>query len=161
MDERIVTAKIHVYTISELSGIEKKLIESARSASDKAYAPYSAFMVGVAVLLENGEIITGNNQENAAYPSGLCAERVALFYANAQHPDTPVKMIAITAQTQGKFVLQPISPCGSCRQVILETENRFNQPIRILMTGEDTVFIVESIKELLPLYFDKKNLTNE
>lgn len=161
MVERIVTAKIHVYTVSELTDLEKKLIEAARSASDKAYAPYSAFQVGAAVLLENGEIITGNNQENAAFPSGLCAERVALFFANAQFPDIRVQMMALTAQTKGNFIIQPTAPCGSCRQVILETENRFDYPIRILMAGQNEVYVVDSIKDLLPLYFDKSNLKND
>ncbi len=161
MVERIVTAKIHVYTVSELTDLEKKLIEAARSASNKAYAPYSAFQVGAAVLLENGEIITGNNQENAAYPSGLCAERVALFFANAQFPDIRVKMMALTAQTKGNFIIQPIAPCGSCRQVILETEHRFDSPIRILMAGQNEAYVVDSIKDLLPLYFDRNNLKND
>jgi len=161
MDERIITAKIQVYTISELNEVEKKLIAAARSASYKAYAPYSTFMVGSAVLLDNGEIITGNNQENAAYPSGLCAERVALFFANAQFPELKIKVIAIAAQTGGQPTSMPIAPCGACRQVILETENRFDYPIRILMAGSDVIYAANSIKELLPLHFDKSSLEYE
>ncbi|MDP4269513.1 MAG: cytidine deaminase [Bacteroidota bacterium] len=161
MDERIITAKIQVYTISELPEIEKNLISAARTISGNAYAPYSSFQVGAAVLLENGQIITGNNQENAAYPSGLCAERVALFFANAQYPNLKVKAIAITAQTGDLFVSNPTAPCGACRQVILESENRADYPIRILMAGSDIVYAVDSIKELLPLHFDKSNLKHE
>lgn len=155
MDERIITTKIQVYSIPELSGIEKKLILAAFSAAPKAYAPYSGFQVGAAVLLENGEIITGNNQENAAYPSGLCAERVALFYANSLYPELKVTTIAIAAQTQSGTTQSPVSPCGACRQVILESENRYEYPIRILMVGANAVYAVDSIKELLPLHFGK------
>jgi cytidine deaminase len=158
MNERIVSAKIQVYTFGELSEVEKKLIKSAQEATERAYAPYSGFQVGAAALLDNGEIVTGNNQENAAYPSGLCAERVTLFYANSQYPNSTVKMIAITAQTGGNFTTECTAPCGACRQVILETENRFDTPIRILMAGRETVYAVDSIKELLPLHFDKASL---
>ena len=100
------------------------LVNQSREAAKRAYAPYSKFQVGAAVLLENGEIITGTNQENAAYPSGLCAERVAVFYANSKYPDVPVIAIAVTAFTNNKFVQTPIPPCGSCRQVLTETETK-------------------------------------
>jgi cytidine deaminase len=158
MNERIVSAKIQVYTLEELSEIEKNLIKLAQEATERAYAPYSKFQVGAAALLANGEIITGTNQENAAYPSGLCAERVALFFANSQFPNTGVQILAIAAQTGGHFTTECTAPCGACRQVILETENRYNTPIRILMAGSEVVYGVDSIKELLPLHFDKSSL---
>ena len=139
-------------SVQELSETESRLMGDAIQAADRAYAPYSRFHVGVALLLANGEIITGNNQENAAYPSGLCAERVALFYAGAQYPDVPVQLMAVVASVNGKIQPQ-ISPCGSCRQVLLETEHRGKQPIRILLCGKDKVRIVSSATDLLPLSF--------
>jgi cytidine deaminase len=158
MNERIVSAKIQVYAFAELSEVEKNLITLAQEATQRAYAPYSKFHVGAAALLENGEIVTGNNQENAAYPSGLCAERVTLFFANSKYPNVAVKTMAITAQTGGQFTEECTAPCGACRQVILETENRFETPMRLLMAGREVVYAVESIKELLPLHFDKSSL---
>lgn len=158
MTEKIVSTKIQVYALEELSEIEKKLINLARKATERAYAPYSHFQVGAAALLENGEIVTGTNQENAAYPSGLCAERVALFFANSQYPDVAVKLLAISAYTGGSFTEECTAPCGACRQVILETENRFKTPIRMLMAGKERIYGVDSIKELLPLHFDKSSL---
>ncbi|MFZ4455316.1 MAG: cytidine deaminase [Bacteroidales bacterium] len=158
MKERIVSAKIQVYTLAELSEVEKNLIKLAKEATERAYAPYSKFQVGAAALLDNGEIVCGTNQENAAYPSGLCAERVSLFFANSQYPTSGVKILAISAQTGGYFTEECTAPCGACRQVILETENRFESPMRILMAGKETVYAVDSIKELLPLHFDKSSL---
>ena len=140
--------------INELVEQEQNLVNAAREAAKKAYAPYSKFKVGAAVLLENGEIILGNNQENAAYPDGLCAERVAMFAANANRPDVPVKVIAVTALTESGFLSEPVYPCGSCRQSLQESENRFQQPIRILMCGEKKIQAVASIRDLLPLSFD-------
>lgn len=140
--------------INELAQMEQDLVNSARDAAQKAYAPYSKFKVGAAVLLENGMIILGNNQENAAYPDGLCAERVALFAANANMPDVPVKTIAITAMTESGFLSEPVYPCGSCRQSLLESESRFQHPIRILLCGERKIQAVASIHDLLPLSFD-------
>lgn len=151
-------AKITVCCYEELSPEEKILIDRAKEASNHSYAPYSHFQVGAAALLNNGEIVQGNNQENAAYPSGLCAERVTLFFANANFPDIPVKMLALAAQTNGAYTDGQVAPCGACRQVILETENRFDQPIRILMYGKDDIYIADSIKTLLPLHFDKSSL---
>ncbi|WP_455498154.1 cytidine deaminase [Coprobacter sp.] len=150
--------KITVCSYDELSPEEKILIDRAKEASNDSYAPYSHFQVGAAALLNNGEIIQGNNQENAAYPSGLCAERVTLFFANANFPDVPIKMLALAAQTEGHYTDGQIAPCGACRQVILETENRYDQPIRILMYGKDDIYIVNSIKTLLPLHFDKSSM---
>jgi cytidine deaminase len=158
MMERQICAKIVFCTLEELPEIEKKLIEKAKSASVNAYAPYSNFLVGAALLLENGEIITGNNQENAAYPSGLCAERTAMFYANANYPDVPVTTMALAAQNTGGFLKDPIAPCGSCRQVLLETEQRYGKKLRILLYGASEIAILESVKDLLPLSFGMEAL---
>jgi len=154
MTEKQIIAKIAFCALDELSEEEKSLIQMAKTASSKAYAPYSSFQVGAAVLLDNGEILTGNNQENAAYSSGLCAERVALFYANARFPDAKVLTLAIAAQNMLGFSNQPISPCGSCRQVLLESENRYKSNIRILLYGADETAIIDSVRDLLPLSFD-------
>ena len=140
-------------SVNECSSQIQKLFEEANQAKSNAYAPYSNFQVGAALMLENGEIITGNNQENAAYPSGLCAERVATFYANSVYPNEKVVAIAIAAWSNGKFTDDVITPCGGCRQVLLETENRFNSTMRLLMYGGDAVYVVNSIKDLLPLHF--------
>lgn len=151
--ERQICAKIVFCALEELSEIEKILVERAKSASVNAYAPYSHFLVGAAVLLENGEIITGNNQENAAYPSGLCAERTAMFYANANYPDVAVTTLAVAAQNAGGFLKDPIAPCGSCRQVLLETEQRYGKKLRVLLYGASEIAILETVKDLLPLSF--------
>ena len=153
MEELKIVTNIQICTYNELSVIEKKLIDSAKEATQKSYAPYSNFNVGAAILLEDRIIVTGNNQENVAYPSGLCAERTAMFYANAQHPQLTPQAIAIAAYTQGQFTETAISPCGSCRQVLLETENRYKQAIRVLLYGEKEIMIVQSIRDLLPLAF--------
>lgn len=130
----------------------------ARKITTQAYAPYSGFHVGAAVLLGNGTIVKGNNQENAAYPSGLCAERVALFYANANYPDTKVVAIAISAAKNGVLVNETVKPCGSCRQVLAETELRFGTPIRIVLDGQEAIVVLKGVESLLPLSFSKKAL---
>ncbi|MDR1200536.1 MAG: cytidine deaminase [Tannerellaceae bacterium] len=157
MKELTIETKVQVFSISEAPEIYKELIESAIDATANAYAPYSCFNVGAAVLLENGKIIAGNNQENAAYPSGLCAERVTLFSANAQYPDSKVLVIAIAAVTNGKQV-EMITPCGACRQVLLEVEKRYQSPIKVLLCGREQIYIVESASSLLPLSFDGSSL---
>lgn len=140
------------YLVSELSGTDKVLYQKALDASGRAYAPYSRFQVGAAVLLENGEVITGCNQENAAYPSGLCAERVALFGAGAAWPDVPVVALAIIACQEGT-VREQIAPCGACCQVMLETEQRSGCPMRILLCGSEYVRVLDSVSTLLPFSF--------
>jgi len=149
-----ITAKIQIYNYNELQPEEKKLIDCAKDACFRAYAPYSQFQVGAAVQLANGAIVAGSNQENVAFPSGLCAERTALFYANSQYPDQAVKSLAVAAYTQGDFIERPISPCGACRQVILETEIRFKCPVRIYLYGKTDIYIIEGIGDLLPLAFN-------
>jgi len=143
---------------AELNLEDKELINQAKEASGRAYSPYSKFSVGAAVLLDNGKIIQGNNQENAAYPSGLCAERVALFYANANYLESKVLTIAIAAKSGGIFTKLPVTPCGSCRQVILETGNRFKQKIKIILYGEDKIQIIEDAGNLLPISFGEEYL---
>ena len=144
--------------IGELSEDDQILLAEARRITGLAYAPYSGFHVGAAVLLANGQIITGNNQENAAYPSGLCAERVALFYANANYPDSAVKAIAISAAKNGVLVNDTVKPCGSCRQVLAEAEVRYDTPIRVILDGQDSIYVLKGIESLLPLSFSKRAL---
>lgn len=154
MKDLIITTVIKVYQFNELKEADRKLIEAAMEATRRSYAPYSHFSVGAAALLDNGIVVTGTNQENAAYPSGLCAERTTLFYANSQYPDQPVITLAIAARTEKDFIDTPIPPCGACRQVILETEKRYQHPVRILLYGKECIYEIESIGDLLPLSFD-------
>ena len=155
-----LSTEIDVYaSSSELKKSDFELLQKAQKAVESAYAPYSNFYVGAAVLLENGKIICGNNQENAAYPSGLCAERVAIYQASAIYPNIPVKAIAIACKAKGLIVNKPISPCGGCRQAISEYENHFSQKIKIIMSGEiGEVYVSDSIENLLPLMFSAKYL---
>ena len=154
MKELALKTTIYVADFSELTDQERELIEQAKASTYNSYAPYSHFHVGAAVLLKNGIIIPGCNQENAAFPSGICAERSALFAAGAQYPDQPVMMLAIAARNgKGEFQAEPVSPCGPCRQVLIETETRFKQPVRILLYGTNRVFVMDGIKELMPLSF--------
>jgi cytidine deaminase len=145
-------------SIDELTNGDALLIEKAREASKNGWAPYSNFHVGASVILENGEIISGNNQENAAYPSGLCAERVALFSANANFPGSPIKAIAISAFNKNGLTVQPVKPCGACRQALLESETRFNSTIRIILDGSESIMVIDGINNLLPLSFGKESL---
>lgn len=134
---------------------DEDLLRLARQALEHAYAPYSQFCVGAAVRLSDGTIYKGSNKENAAYPMCLCAERVALATAFSQAPDTPITSIAITASNSTKIVNLPVSPCGACRQVLEETEKRYDTPIRVIMKGETgPVYILESASILLPFSFD-------
>lgn len=159
MKRKELVTSVEIYTFDELPHEEQQLIDAAKKACSNSYAPYSNFHVGVALLLQNKVIITGNNQENAAYPSGLCAERVAVFYANATYPNIPIKTIAIIAQNQIGFIKDPISPCGACRQVLIETEKRFKSPIRLLLAAENTIYIFKKASVLLPFQFDDQSLS--
>lgn len=142
----------------ELPEKERDLVLAARAASENAYSPYSKFKVGAALLLENGEIITGNNQENADYTDGLCAERVALFYANANFPEVPVKIMAVTAKNSSGNIVELAKPCGSCRQALIETESRFNQKIQLFLDGRKKIYRIEGADNLLPLAFKPDEL---
>lgn len=155
-----IKADFEVYkSAQDLPEQDLELLKTAQKAVKSAYAPYSNFYVGAAVLLENGKVITGNNQENAAYPSGLCAERVAVYQAGAKYPRVAVKTIAITCKAKHQPVTEPVSPCGACRQAMAEYESRYEKPIRIIMSGESgKVFVASSIESLLPLVFNQKHL---
>ncbi len=155
MDKIKIEIDIESCKYDELQPDDKKLVDAACLATKNSYAPYSKFSVGAAALLNNGLIITGNNQENAAYPSGTCAERTTVFYANAQYPHEPVMTLAIAAKSEHGFLDSPIPPCGACRQVLLETEKRFGKPMRILLYSKNNIYIVKSVKDLLPLSFDE------
>ncbi len=154
MEEVKIWAKLTYCRIEELDSDEKNCIEAAKRACDAAYAPYSDFRVGAAVLLDNGCIVSGANQENAAYPSGLCAERVALFAAAAHYPQQKPRILAIAARRgDGHFCEKAVSPCGSCRQVMLETEKHSQLPLRVLLYGRNEIIRIDSASELLPLAF--------
>ena len=139
--------------LDELNANEKELVERAMAATSNAYANYSHFYVGAAVRLANGDIIIGANQENAAFSSGLCAERTAIFAAQAQYPRQRITTLAIAARNDAGYLTDPISPCGACRQVILEIEDRYKEPVRILLYGTSGVYRINSVKDLLPLSF--------
>lgn len=142
-----------------LAEIDRVLLEQAIESREQAYAPYSHFKVGAALLLEDGTIVKGNNQENAAYPSGLCAERVAIFAAHANHPQKQMVAMAITCRHMHKPTLAPLTSCGSCRQVMLEYELNQKTPIKLFFYGaEGEVWELQSTSVLLPLYFDKSVL---
>ncbi|MCC8145913.1 MAG: cytidine deaminase [Bacteroidales bacterium] len=158
MKELNIIAKIRVCIYEELNLSEKILIDSAKEAALRSYSPYSHFQVGASVQLVNNEIITGSNQENAAYPSGLCAERIALFYANSRFPEEAVQAVAVAACREGNFTKDPVTPCGACRQVMLEVQNRYKQPFSLYLYGTKEIFVIETINDILPLSFGEENL---
>lgn len=160
MNELIVSLKYTEYKNPEDLGAEDNaLLQKAIEARHKAYAPYSKFKVGAAVLMKNGNIYLGNNQENAAYPSGICAERVAIWNAISELPDGKIEKIFITASSSNNKVNQPVAPCGSCRQTIAEYETKQHQNIEVYFTGESGKIIkAHSIKDLLPWLFDNTML---
>jgi cytidine deaminase len=160
MKQRAFTVRVAEYDrLEELADQQSRLVKMAMDAAGNAYAPYSGYQVGAAVLLANGEIITGNNQENAAYPSGLCAERVAIFYAGSRYPGIAVTAIAIAAMEEGVFQEYPVSPCGGCRQVLVEKEAQGNTPMEVILYGAGMVRVLRNATDLLPLPFTlrKKN----
>ncbi len=162
MQKRKIVTTIYEYdSVDELSPKQINLIDKAKAASHNAYSPYSGFSVGVALLLENNKIIQGNNQENAAYPSGLCAERVALFYANSKYPGQKIIAMAIAVFVNGKYIDNPVPPCGACRQVLIETETRYESPIEIILYGTSKIIIIENSKQILPLFFNNSNLQQQ
>lgn len=154
MEEKIIESKMQECRLEELSAEERHVVELAIEATERSYAPYSNFHVGAAVLLDNGVEIMGCNQENAAFPVGLCAERTAIFAAGAQYPDVPINVLAIAARgTDGELLAEPVSPCGSCRQVMVETESRFSRELVILLYGRNRILRINGIRELMPLTF--------
>ncbi len=160
MKEIHITTTFEVFqSVADLSENIQALMQQAIKIRKKAYAPYSHFRVGAAILLDNGKIVLGSNQENAAYPSGLCAERVAIYQAGAIYPDVKMLTIAITAASDSNPTLSPIPPCGSCRQSIAEYEFKQDAPIEIYFMGESgEVYKSNSINNLLPLSFNKTSL---
>lgn len=146
----------------ELEPSDRKIVDAAKDATRRSYSPYSHFSVGAALLLEGGEIVTGCNQENAAYPSGLCAERTALFSAGSAFPDKAVEVLAIAAYTDGAFTGIPVTPCGSCRQVMAETESRHGNHIRIILYGTDFCLVFDKgVADILPFCFGAGQLTGK
>ena len=162
MKKETLTTTIIRCTYDELSPEDKQLANLAKEACKGSYNPYSHFRVGCALQLDNEVIVTGSNQENAAYPSGMCAERTALYYAGALYPQSAVTALAIAAQSIKGFTPTPCPPCGACRQVIQETEHRHSSsPIRIILYGTDECLIIpDGAKALLPLQFDETKMEN-
>lgn len=152
MKERKIVALVDEYRPDELPSKYCDIVEAAKAATKRSYAPYSKFHVGAAIRLSNGEIISGANQENAAFSVTECAERAACFYASSQYPGIAMKQIAVAAFTGGQFQKAPISPCGVCRQALLEFEAR-DGDIEVLLYGDDAVYVLPNIKSLLPLCF--------
>jgi cytidine deaminase len=149
------TSEVHSYdSVEELSSDLQFLVKKAKSALDSSYSPYSGFKVAAALRLSNGEIVLGSNQENIAYPSGLCAERVAIFSAGTNFPGVEMEAIAIVAKSQHGEVTDPVTPCGACRQVMIELESTQSQPMTVVMTGENgEAWVSESVGNLIPFYF--------
>nr|WP_315244663.1 cytidine deaminase [uncultured Flavobacterium sp.] len=160
MKEISITSSFLVFdNLEELPNDIQNLMNQAVAIRKKAYAPYSQFRVGTALLLDNGKTVLGSNQENAAYPSGLCAERVAIFHAGSVYPEAKILKMAITAASDTNQTQAPIPPCGSCRQSIAEYEIKQDTPIEIYFMGEiGTIYQSASLKNLLPFMFDKKFL---
>ena len=158
MKEYQLTMKMRSCGWDELSDEQRAVVTIAKEQTKHSYCPYSGFHVGAAAKLANGVIVPGCNQENAAYPSGLCAERTALFAAGAQYPEEPVTMLAIACFTDGHFTAEPGAPCGACRQVMLETEHRYGGKMQVLLYGEKGTYVIDSAADLLPLIFVSENL---
>jgi cytidine deaminase len=150
--------KIGFCQLAELSAEDQELVQTAIKATDNSYSPYSNFRVGAAIRLADGSIVLGANQENAAFPSGLCAERTAIFAAQAQRPDQAILCLAIAARSAEGLLSEPVTPCGSCRQVMTEIEDRYKRPMRVLLYGTNGVYVMDSVKDLMPLSFVSENL---
>ena len=151
-----IVIPVKSYEYSELSAQDKHLVDEARRAYERSYAPYSHFNVGAAILLDNGEVVTGANQENAAYPSGTCAERSACYYAGAAYPGVPFRKIAIAARgTDGEETATPTAPCGACRQALLEYEKLAGQNVEVILAGKDAIYVFPSVASMLPLSFSE------
>lgn len=148
-----ITIRYIACTKEELHPKQQALIERAIEATENSYSPYSGFSVGAAVMLSDGTIVTGANQENAVFPVSLCAERTAIFAAQAQYPELPPVRLAVAARNADGFIDKPISPCGSCRQVIAQMEQRYGNEIEILLYGRDCVYVLPNSKSLLPFAF--------
>lgn len=152
--KEIKIAYIEYESLDQLDPQDRELAEAAIEATKGSYAPYSGFNVGAAVRLDTGEIVKGANQENAAYPSGLCAERTAMFYASATYPDSIIESIAVTASQNGILCDSPASPCGACRQVMAQYQTKGGRPMTIILVGEKKIWKFDKVDDLLPLIFD-------
>ncbi len=161
MKEQVLNIRYQIAELTELSDAEQQLVKKAMAATNNSYANYSHFHVGAACLLADGKVVIGANQENAAFPSGLCAERSAIFAAQSNYPEQAILTLAIAARNEHGFLKSPISPCGACRQVILEMEDRYKRPVRILLYGEHGTYCFQSIKDLLPFSFVDENMKEE
>lgn len=160
MTQKEITIRYRSYgSAAELPAHHQKLLDEAKKALDMAYAPYSEFQVGVAILLSNGEMVTGANQENAAYPSGLCAERTAMYYAGAHYPKEKMEAVAVVARKMGAANLVAACPCGACRQAMLEYEDRQKMPIKLIFQQENSGLVeVDSVAAMLPFKFNAEAL---
>ncbi len=158
MKDLNLTTPYRLASFDELDETDRRLVQLAREATLRSYAPYSKFRVGAAILLDNGETVTGSNQENVAYPSGTCAERTACYYAHATYPDARFRAIAIAARdSDGNFVATPTAPCGACRQALLEYEMLAGADVRVILAGADEICILPSVKSTLPFAFTEFN----
>ena len=154
-NKEIKIAYIEYESLDQLDADDRKTADAAVEAISLSYAPYSRFNVGAAVMFEDGEIVKGANQENAAYPSGLCAERTALFYASASRPDKAMKILAIAAGQEGKLCDSPATPCGACRQVMAQYQTKSGRPMAVILIGARKIWKFEKVDDLLPLIFDR------
>lgn len=154
MKEVNLNVPLKIVAYEELSDKQKDLVNQSREATFRSYTPYSHFKVGAAIALSNGEVIVGSNQENAAFPSGTCAERSACYYAHARYPEAKFETIAISARgTDDEFVENPAAPCGACRQALLEYETLAGHDVQVILAGKKDIYILPSVKSLLPLAF--------
>ena len=161
MKQREITIRYKEYESTELSELQTTLISHSEKAQVSSHSPYSNFRVGAAILLESGEIVLGSNQENAAYPSGLCAERVAIYTCGSNHPSKKILAIAISASSLQFDINNILAPCGACRQSMMEYEHKQNSNIKVLLKGVDNQFVeFDSIKDLLPIPFNCDALQN-
>ena len=154
MTDRKLIISYKEYAFDELSGEDRQLVEAAVGAMRNAYSPYSNFKVGAAVRLSDGSIVIGSNQENAAYPSGLCAERTAMFASSAQHPDLAIRSLAVAGGLNGQLEDVPASPCGACRQVMAQYQRKAGAPLSVLVVGAEKVWKFDRVDDLLPFIFD-------
>ena len=153
-NKEIKIAYVEYESLDQLGSEDRKLADAAIAATALSYAPYSNFNVGAAVMFEDGDIVKGSNQENAAYPSGICAERTALFYASASRPEAAMTGIAIAAGQNGQLCKSPVTPCGACRQVMAQYQSKSKRPMAIILIGAEKILKFEKVDDLLPLIFD-------
>lgn len=161
MRKKKIEIDVEVLQYEELNDADREMIDAAKEATKSSYSPYSKFQVGAALRMANGEIVRGANQENSAFPSGLCAERVTMFYANAHFPGVAPRTLAIATFAGGEFLPDPITPCGACRQVLVDVEARFGQDISVLLYGTKYTYKLKCVRDLMPLAFDDDSLVKE